>query len=98
MGYLPARPLGTWPVINLGPTGVSSFTPTSYVLMRGWNALCTLGLLSDPVNDSHSGSSWTGLSGKQPGNHRCLIRAFQSEARSLAHSDSIPGMRQESRR
>ena len=52
MGYLPARTLGTWPVVNLGPTGVSSFTPTSYVLMRGWNALCTLGLLSDPVNDS----------------------------------------------
>jgi hypothetical protein len=52
MGHLQARTLGTWPVINPGPTRASSFTPTSYVLMRGWNALCTLGLLSDPVNDS----------------------------------------------
>jgi hypothetical protein len=36
MGHLQARTLGTWPVIELGPT-VASWTPASYVLMRGWN-------------------------------------------------------------
>jgi hypothetical protein len=51
MGHLQARTLGTWPVINLGPTG-ASLTPTSYMLMIGWNAFCTLGLLRGPVNDS----------------------------------------------